>query len=285
MENFTQIVLSRLNCKDDRTKIILTKLITHLHNFIRDVKPNEEEFFRAIDFLTRTGQTCNDKRQEFILLSDVLGVSMLVDAINHANNNSMTESTVKGPFHAKAKMLKHGDNIASGPEAETGEQTVIYGQVTDENGNPIENALADVWQSNDAGFYDVQDEHQPEMNLRGIFKADAHGRFWFKAIRPAAYPVPTDGPVGEILRAMGRHPMRPAHIHFMITADGYETLITHLFIKNDPYLDSDAVFGVKESLIVDFIPDHSTAKADTLGFRIPFYEITYNFKLKEKSFF
>ena len=283
MENFTQNVLSRLNCKDQRTKFILTKLISHLHDFIHDVKPTEKEFFRAIDFLTRTGQTCNDKRQEFILLSDVLGASMFIDAINHAINNNATDSTVKGPFHAKAKMMNHGDNIANGPEAETGEQTVIYGQVTDENGIPIENALADIWQSNDTGFYDVQDEHQPEMNLRGIFMTDVKGKFWFKTIKPAPYPVPTDGPVGEILRAMGRHPMRPAHIHFMITANGYETLITHLFVKGDPYLDSDAVFGVKDSLIVDFIPDHSKEKATALDFRIPFYEITYNFGLKQKN--
>jgi len=285
MENFTQTVLSGLDCKDHRNKFILEKLITHLHDFIRDVKPTEEEFFKAVDFLTRTGQTCNDKRQEFILLSDVLGASMLIDAINHATNNNVTESTVKGPFHAKAKMMNHGDSIANGPEAGTGEQTVIYGEVTDENGNPIENALVDVWQSNDTGFYDVQDNNQPEMNLRGIFKTDENGKFWFKTIKPAPYPVPTDGPVGEILRAMGRHPMRPAHIHFMIAAEGYETLITHLFVKGDPYLNSDAVFGVKDSLIINFVPDHSKEKATALNFRIPFYEIFYSFRLKQKNHF
>jgi protocatechuate 3,4-dioxygenase beta subunit len=282
MENFTLKVLSRLDCKGDRTNLILTKLITHLHDFIRDVKPTEEEFFRAIDFLTRTGQTCTDKRQEFLLLSDILGVSMLVDAINHTNNDRVTESTVKGPFHTKAKMMEHGDNIANGPEAESGEQVVIYGQVTDANGKPIENAFVDVWQSNESGFYDVQDANQPEKNLRGIFKTDTSGKFWFKTIKPAPYPVPTDGPVGEILRAMGRHPMRPAHIHFMISEVGHEQLVTHLFVKDDPYLNSDAVFGVKDSLIVDFIPDYSKEKANALSFRVPFYEITYNFKLKRK---
>ena len=284
MKNFTEMVLARLDCKDDRTKIVLTKLITHLHDFIRDVKPTEEEFFKVINFLTRTGQTCTNKRQEFILLSDVLGASMLIDAINHATNNSTTESTVQGPFHAKAKTMMQGDNIATGPEAETAEQTVIYVKVTDKNGNAIENAMVDVWQSNDSGFYDVQDEHQPEMNLRGVFTTDANGKVWFKTIKPAPYPIPTDGPVGEILRAMGRHPMRPAHIHFMISAKGYEQLITHLFVKNDPYLDSDAVFGVKDSLIVDFIPDHSKEKASALNFRVPFYQISYNFKLRRKDF-
>jgi hydroxyquinol 1,2-dioxygenase len=262
----------------------LTQLITHLHDFIRAVKPTEEEFLKAIDFLTRTGQTCTDKRQEFILLSDVLAVSMLIDAINHATDNNTTASTVKGPFYAKAKMMQHGDNISNGSEAETGEQTVIYGEITDEDGNAIENAVIDIWQSNDIGFYDVQDNNQPETNLRGVFKTDESGKFWFKTIKPAPYPVPTDGPVGEILRAMGRHPMRPAHIHFMVTSKGYETLITHLFVKDDPYLDSDAVFGVKDSLIVDFIPDYSKEKANALGFRVPFYDITYNFKLKQKEF-
>jgi len=159
---------------------------------------------------------------------------------------------------------------------------VIYGQVTDANGRSIENVLVDVWQSNDSGFYDVQDDNQPEKNLRGIFKTDTRGQFWFKTIKPAPYPVPTDGPVGEILRVMGRHPMRPSHIHFMITGAGYEQLITHLFVKDDPYLNSDAVFGIKDSLIVDFIPNYSNEKANALGFRVPFYEITYNFKLKRK---
>jgi protocatechuate 3,4-dioxygenase beta subunit len=280
MDNFTKLVLSRLTCEEGRTKEILTKLTTHLHDFVRDVQPTEAEWFQAIDFLTRTGQTCTDKRQEFILFSDVLGVSMLVDSINHQNEKNVTETTVTGPFHTRAKLMALGDNIANGPEWERGEPTLVSGTVSDSEGKPIANALVDVWQSDDIGYYDIQDVNQPEMNLRGVFKTDENGRFWFKTIKPAAYPVPTDGPVGELLRASGRHAMRPAHIHFMISADGYERLITHLFVKGDEYLDSDAVFGVKDSLILDFVPQTSQEKAKELGFTPPFHEVHYDFKLK-----
>jgi protocatechuate 3,4-dioxygenase beta subunit len=283
MENFTETVLSRLNVEEGRTKEILTKLITHLHNFVRDVEPTEAEWFNAVDFLTRTGQMCTDKRQEFILFSDVLGVSMLVDSINHKDENGITETTVTGPFHAQAKHLALGDNIATGPEWERGEPTIVSGTVTDSSGKPLANVEVDVWQSDDIGFYDVQDVNQPEMNLRGVFKTDANGYFWFKTIKPAAYPVPTDGPVGELLRASGRHAMRPAHIHFMISADGYERLTTHLFVKGDEYLDSDAVFGVKDSLILEFVPQKSKKKAKELGFKTPFYEVSYDFKLKNQA--
>jgi protocatechuate 3,4-dioxygenase beta subunit len=281
MENLTKEVLNRLTIEEGRTKEILTKLITHLHDFVSDVQPTEEEWFNAIDFLTRTGQTCTDKRQEFILFSDVLGVSMLVDSINH-KDMSVTESTVTGPFHAQAKQMTLGENIATGPEWERGEPAIVSGTVSDSSGNPLANVEIDVWQSDDIGFYDIQDVNQPEMNLRGVFKTDADGKFWFKTIKPAAYPVPTDGPVGELLRASGRHAMRPAHIHFMISANGYERLITHLFVKGDEYLDSDAVFGVKDSLILDFIPQNDVEKARELGFKTPFYEVNYDFKLKNK---
>lgn len=283
MDNFTKLVLSRLACEEGRSKEILTKLITHLHDFVRDVQPSEAEWFQAIDFLTRTGQTCTDKRQEFILLSDVLGVSMLVDSINHKNEKDVTETTVTGPFHTEAKLMALGDNIANGPEWERGEPTIVSGTVSDSNGKPIVNALVDVWQSDDIGYYDIQDVNQPDMNLRGVFKTDENGHFWFKTIKPAAYPVPTDGPVGELLRASGRHAMRPAHIHFMISADGYERLITHLFVKGDEYLNSDAVFGVKDSLILDFIPQTAEAKAKELGIKTPFYEVHYDFKLKTSN--
>lgn len=283
MDNFTKLVLSRLACEEGRNKEILSKLITHLHDFVRDVQPTEAEWFQAIDFLTRTGQTCTDKRQEFILLSDVLGVSMLVDSINHKNEKDVTETTVTGPFHTEAKLMALGDNIANGPEWERGEPTIVSGTVSDSNGKPIVNALVDVWQSDDIGYYDIQDVNQPDMNLRGVFKTDENGRFWFKTIKPAAYPVPTDGPVGELLRASGRHAMRPAHIHFMISADGYERLITHLFVKGDEYLNSDAVFGVKDSLILDFIPQTAEAKAKELGIKTPFYEVHYDFKLKTSN--
>jgi protocatechuate 3,4-dioxygenase beta subunit len=281
MDDFTKMVLSRLACEEGRTKEILTKLIIHLHDLVRDVKPTEVEWYKAIDFLTRTGQKCSDKRQEFILLSDVLGISMLVDSINHKDEKNVTETTVTGPFHSKAKMMSMGENIATGPEKERGEPTLVTGLVTDSTGEPIVDALVDVWQSDDIGYYDIQDVNQPDMNLRGVFKTDSVGQFAFKTIKPAAYPVPTDGPVGELLRASGRHAMRPAHIHFMISAEGYERLITHLFVKGDQYIKSDAVFGVKDSLILEFVPQNDTVEAERLGFKIPYYKLRYNFKLKK----
>lgn len=280
-ENLTDAVLARINTEDGRTREVLMKLVTHLHAFIRDVEPTEAEWLRAIDFLTRTGQTCDDKRQEFILLSDVLGVSMLVDAINHRQAGGVTETTVTGPFHAQAPPLAMGTNIATGPEKERGEPTVVRGQVNDLDGNPIAGATLDVWQSDDIGYYDLQDVNQPEMNLRGIFKTGRDGRYWFRTIKPSSYPVPTDGPVGELLRAAGRHPMRPAHIHFMVSAPGYERVITHVFVEGDEYLESDAVFGVKDSLVVDFVKNESPEAANQYDFKTPFYEVDFDFNLKQ----
>lgn len=282
-ENLTQTVLDRTNTNDPRMRELIQKLIIHSHAFIRDVEPTEDEWFKAIDFLTRTGQKCDDKRQEFILLSDMLGISTLVDAINHRDPAGITETTVTGPFHAAALVMEMGSNIARGEEAERGEPTVARGRILDMEGKPIEGARVDVWQSNDIGYYDLQDVNQPEMNLRGIFITGPDGVYWFRTVKPSSYPVPVDGPVGELLNAAGRHPMRPAHIHFMITAPGYENLITHVFVEGDEYLDSDAVFGVKESLIVPFIQNDSADEADRYGFDAPFHEVDYDFTLRKSS--
>jgi len=282
-DNLVDIVLERLNSESERDYEVISKFIKHIHAFIKDLEPTEEEWFKAIDFLTRTGQTCNDKRQEFILLSDVLGVSMLVDSINHRTKKNITETTVTGPFHTSALNFEMGDNIARGDEGKRGEPMVMRGLILDENNRPLEKALIDVWQSNDIGYYDIQDTKQPEMNLRGVFETDETGEFWFRTIKPKAYPVPTDGPVGELLRASGRHPMRPAHIHFWIKADGCQQLITHLFVAGDEHLDSDAVFGVKESLILDFKLNHSTEDADKWQVESPFYDVVYDFKLARQK--
>lgn len=280
-ENLTDAVLAQINAPNPRTQQIATSLVKHLHAFVREVEPTEAEWFTAIDFLTRTGQKCDEKRQEFILLSDTLGVSMLVDAINHRREQStITESTVLGPFHAPALTMELGANIARGPEAERGEPCVVRGRVLDPAGRPIPGATLDVWQAADDGFYDVQPEsNQPEMNLRGIFRADEQGAFWFRTIKPRHYPIPTDGPVGELLLATGRHPMRPAHIHFLIDAPGYQRLVTHLFVRGDDYLASDAVFGVKDSLVVDFVRNESATAAARYQVRSPFYEVEYDFCL------
>ena len=278
----TDLVISRIKAENSRNQEVLTKLVKHLHAFVKDVEPTEAEWFTAIKFLTQTGQKCDDKRQEFILFSDVLGVSMLVDAINHRSKSSITETTVKGPFHAAAQRYEAGENIARGSEAERGEATVVRGRVLTSDGKPIANATLDVWQSDDIGYYDVQDVNQPQMNLRGIFTTNAQGEFWFRTIKPAAYPVPTDGPVGDLLRASGRHAMRPAHIHFWIKAEGYQDIITHLFVEGDEYLESDAVFGVKDSLVIPFVKNTDAGQAAKWKVTSPFYEAQYDFTLAKK---
>jgi hydroxyquinol 1,2-dioxygenase len=252
-ETLTEAVVARLaRTEDPRFKSVMTALIRHLHAFVREVELTEAEWAAAINFLTATGHKCDGDRQEFILLSDVLGVSMLVDAINHASGNGVTESTVLGPFYIEgAPDLPMGFDISHGG---AGEPTEVSGRVLTPDGKPIKDAVLDVWQTAPNGFYSTQDPNQDRYNLRGRFRTDASGSYFFRTIKPTSYPVPTDGPVGTILNAMGRHPMRPAHLHFIVTAPGYERLTTHLFVDGDPYLDSDVVFGVKNSLIVPFKP-------------------------------
>jgi catechol 1,2-dioxygenase len=274
----TAAVIERMaNCRDERLRQIMTSVVTHLHAIVKEVEPTFEEWAFAIDFLTRTGQICDDKRQEFILLSDTLGVSMLVDAINHRRNSAATESTVLGPFHVDgAPHLQMGDSISRDGK---GEPLHMSGKVLDESGAPIEGALLDVWQTSADGFYDVQDARQPDMNLRGQFVTGQDGRYFFRTVKPSSYPIPSDGTVGTMLAALGRHPMRPAHVHFIVHAPGYQSVTTHVFVDGDPYLDSDAVFGVKESLIVPFVHHDDPPAAERLSLRNPFYTAEYDFVL------
>ncbi|UUZ73680.1 intradiol ring-cleavage dioxygenase [Polaromonas sp. P1(28)-8] len=251
-DNITQAVIARLaNTSDPRLKEIMTALVQHLHAFAREVKLTEAEWLKGIEFLTATGQHCNDKRQEFILLSDVLGLSMLTVAMNNDKPQGCTEATVFGPFYVEgAPHYENGDDIANGA---SGEPCQVRGVVRGLNGEPVANAAIEVWQADDEGHYDVQ---KPELNhaqARGVLKSRADGSFDFRTIVAEAYPIPTDGPVGDMLKATKRHPWRPAHLHFMIKAEGYETLITHVFREGDPYLDSDAVFGVRQSLVADWV--------------------------------
>lgn len=250
--NSEDAVLARLdNCQDPRFRQIIESAIRHLHGFVKEVEPTMEEWFQAIQFLTATGQMCDDRRQEWILASDVLGVSMLVDAVNHRRPGGATENTVLGPFHMDhAPERAMGDSICIDGK---GKPCHVSGIVTDEDGKPIAGAKLDVWQTNDDGFYNIQQpDEQPEFNMHGVFETGVDGRYYFTTVKPLPYSVPTDGPVGRLLDGMGRHAMRPAHIHFIVTAPGYEDLVTHIFADGDPYLDSDAVFGVKESLIAQF---------------------------------
>ncbi|MFF2842405.1 dioxygenase [Paenarthrobacter sp. NPDC057981] len=271
-ETLTAAVIDSFkNTPDDRLKEILESLTRNLHTFVREVSPSIEEWEAAIDFLTATGQKCDDVRQEFILLSDVLGVSMMVETINDAETPDATDSTVLGPFHmveSPARAL--GDNVS--PESE-GDICVVRGKIVSVSGEPIPGAQIDVWQANTKGFYDVQ---QPGIqsigNGRGLLHADENGEFHFRSVVPAYYPIPTDGPVGSLLNATARHPYRPAHIHFIVTAPGFKELTTHIFVGGSEYIDSDAVFAVKESLVKPFTVNSDPAAATGFGVGSPFVE-------------
>ena len=274
----TAEVLKRFeNTDNPRVKQIVTKLISHLHAFVREVELTEEEWFESIKFLTETGQKCTDTRQEFILLSDTIGVSMLVDLINHRKPDGATESTVFGPFYtAGAPEMESGGNIA---RQDDGPACVVSGQVTDLKGAPIKNALLDVWQTSSNGFYDSQDPSQPEFNMRGKFRTDENGNYCIHTAVPVSYPIPVDGPVGKMLNLTGRHPNRPAHIHFIVSAEGFEPVTTHLFDESDPYVDSDAVFGVKSSLLCKFVRHEAKEEAAKYNVAAPFYTVDYDFAL------
>lgn len=238
---------------DARLARVMASLVSHLHAFVKDVALTQDEWSQAIDFLTRTGKICDENRQEYILLSDVLGVSMLVDAINNRRPQGATENTVLGPFHVDGvPEYPMGASITKDGGRETCQ---FEGTVTDLDGTPLEGVRIDVWSDNEDGFYDVQQPGvQPAHNNRGVFVTGKDGRYWFQGIRPVSYPIPDDGPVGQLLAQLGRHPYRPAHMHFIISRAGFETVITHTFVAGDAYLDSDAVFGVKQSLIATFVP-------------------------------
>ena len=273
----TDAVLARMeNCPNPRLKEIMTSVVKHLHAVVQEVEPTPEEWMAAIEFLTETGHWCKDGRQEYILMSDTLGVSMLVDAINHRKPSGATESTVLGPFHVDgAPEMANDSNIC---KEDRGDSCFVNCRVLDMANNPIAGAKVDLWHARDDGFYDVQLPGDA-TDLRGIFTTDAEGRFYFRTILPLYYPVPTDGPVGRMLTALGRHPYRPAHIHFIVSADGYEPVTTHLFVEGDPYLDSDAVFGVKQSLIKRFEKHDDPEDAAKRGVKVPFYTVEHDFRL------
>ncbi|MFF4503516.1 intradiol ring-cleavage dioxygenase [Streptomyces sp. NPDC001401] len=263
---------------DPRLRELLAALTRHLHAFARESRLTQQEWERAIGFLTATGQTCTDTRQEFVLLSDVLGVSMLVETINSDGRAGATESTVLGPFHMTESPVRElGANIDL---VGGGEPCVVSGRVLSRNGTPLPGTVVDVWQANDQGFYDVQQpEVQPPGNGRGLFTADAEGRFWFRTCVPSPYPIPTDGPVGDLLRATARHPYRPAHIHFIASAVGHTPVTTHIFVAGSDHLDSDAVFAVKPSLVQDFTTTDDPSLAREFGIPNPFRHARFDLVL------
>ncbi|MET7683852.1 intradiol ring-cleavage dioxygenase [Streptomyces sp. NPDC005423] len=264
---------------DPRLRDVLTGLIRHLHAFARETRLTHKEWERAVRFLTETGQTCTETRQEFILLSDVLGLSMLVETVNAERTPGATESTVLGPFHlteSPVRALGADIDLVGG-----GEPCVVSGRVVSADGTPLPGAVLDVWQADADGYYDVQrPDVQPPGNGRGLFAADTEGRFWFRTCVPSPYPIPTDGPVGELLSATGRHPYRPAHIHFIASADGHTPVTTHIFVKGGDYLDSDAVLAVRESLVKDFARTEDPALAKEFGITGPFRHARFDLVLE-----
>jgi hydroxyquinol 1,2-dioxygenase len=265
---------------DPRAKFLLQELVKSLHDYVRKTDLSFDEWQYAIDFLTRTGQKCTPIRQEFILLSDVLGVSMLVDAVNHRERDGATETTVLGPFYVgEHKAMPHGSDISPGLG---GEPMFVQSRVTDLEGRPLANVPVDVWHADDEGFYDSQ---RPGYEITGPssrarFITDADGRISFRTILPCSYPIPTDGPVGELILSVKRHPMRPAHVHFLVNAPGHEPLITHVFIEGDKYLDSDVVFGVKDELVSTIEKRSAPAMPDGQKVDGPWHLMTYNFRMK-----
>lgn len=290
-DELTQAVLERLSGADDpRFALIMRSLITHLHAFVREVDLKPDEWMTGIQFLTAVGQACADKRQEFILLSDTLGASMMVVMLDqlraaaHAKGclrmTEATEATVQGPYYWEgAPQVPLGADIAQGVN---GEPAFYSGRVTDTHGQPLTGALLDIWSGDGDGVYDMQVEGGG-MAARARIQTDAEGRYWFWSIKPSYYPVPVDGPVGRMLGGMGRHPNRPGHIHMKVSAPGHAPLTTHLFVANSPYIDSDAVFGVRPSLIVDYEAHPAGRAPDGREMARPYWSAHYDFRLEPQA--
>ena len=274
----TAVVATMESTPDRRLREVMASLVRHLHAFVRDIKPSEREFERAIEFLNGIGQATHDKHNEGILISDVLGISTLVGLLNNPSWGGETEAALLGPFwRAAAPDCAPGDNIAR--SATPGAALFARGRVRDAEGKPIPGALIDVWQASPVGLYENQDPDQDDMNLRGRFRADDAGNWHVRSVKPAGYPIPMDGPVGELLRAQHRPHYRPAHVHFMVSAPGYQTLVTQVFLDDCPHLETDVTFSVVQSLIGDFVrhDDPAEAPGPVEG---PWYSLAYDFTLR-----
>src|SRR5919106_1596588 len=281
-DTLTDEVVARLKAtKDKRLREIMTAAVKHLHAFAREVNLTEEEWFEGIKFLTSVGQKCDGKRQEFILLSDVLGLSMMIVALNHKTMPGATDATVLGPFFAHgAKEYGYGADLREGATMK-GEDVWVSGRVLSVDGKPIPGATLDIWQAKADGIYDLQTAG--EFELRGRVKANEKGEYAFASYKPKFYSVPIDGPVGDLIRATGNHHMRPAHMHAIVSAPGYQQVITHVFVEGDPHLDGDAVFAVKNSLVAKYKKVNDAAQAKKLGLSNPFLKLTWDFRLSPES--
>jgi hydroxyquinol 1,2-dioxygenase len=268
---------------DQRFRQVFVCLVQHLHDFAREVRLTGDEWFTAMDFLERTGKISTPTRQEFVLLSDILGLSMLLDKINEHTGASVTDSALLGPFYVEGRPeADNGDDISDGV---TGTSMFVTGRVVNEQGEPIAGAKVDTWHSDGEGFYDVQQTEKlhDQLAMRALLTTDDDGRFWYRSISPRYYPVPTDGPCGEILRAANRSPMRPQHVHFWVHAEGYQPLITQVFLKDDPYIGRDAVFADQTSLMADFVRHEPGVAPDGTSVDEPFVTLDWTLALATQS--
>ena len=276
------VVASFANTPNPRLRQLMTSLVRHLHAFARENDLTHDEWFAGLKFLTETGQFSTEKRPEFIILSDTLGLSMMVVSLTHARAcgegaSEATEATVEGPFYwPGAPDLPLGADIGKGVP---GEPALYSGRVTDVDGKPLAGAVLDVWSGDGEGKYDVQLADEPTMKARGRFRTDAEGRYWFWSIMPAFYPIPDDGTVGKMLRATNRSIYRPGHMHMMVSAEGHVPLTTHLFVADSPYINEDAVFGKRDSLVVDFENHAPGTATDGREMKVPYHSTTYDFRL------
>jgi len=258
-----------------RLKQIMDAAVRHLHAFVRDVDLTPEEWIQGMQFLTAVGQACTPLRQEFILLSDVLGVSAVVNALHDRKAKELgSQSSLLGPFYREGvPELPLGAQIVEKP---TAEELVVHGKITDTDGTPLPNALIQVWQTSERGLYDLQERNGESLDMRGNFRTDADGKYYFRTVRPKGYSIPMDGPVGDLVHAQGRHGMRPSHIHMLIGADGHRELVTALYFGDDDFIDSDTVFGVSGSLVVEAKDD---AESPVKGLRA----VRYDFRLAQAA--
>ncbi len=275
----TDAVLAAMaGATEPRLRQVMDAFVRHSHAFIREVKPTEDEFYAALMWIASLGHHTHKTNNEVVLAADVLGLSTLVDLLNNHADSGETMSALLGPFYrANAPVCANGEDIAR--SRTPGPALLVRGRVLDVDGTPLAGALVDVWQSSPVGLYDNQDPEQDNMNLRGRFRTDAEGRYWFRSVRPAGYPVPTDGPVGHLLRAQHRHPYRPAHVHFIVSAPEHRTLITQIFVDDDEYLETDVVFGVKQPIVGGFRRHEQSDEAQFPGVQPPFYTLDYDFRL------
>jgi len=279
-DNITDLAVERwATAHDARTAELMTALVRHLHDFAREVRLTEAEWMAAIQWLNRTGQISNEKREEFILTSDVLGLSMLVVQMNHRFDPRATPATVLGPFHIEGSPeLGYGDDMSQGL---AGTPLVLHGTVTDLDGAPVAGAVLDLWQADNDGLYESQHADVDEARLRAKYTTREDGSYCVRTVAPLGYTIPMDGPVGDLIAGTDISHFRPAHVHFLINVPGYEPLITHLFEQGADYLDSDVVFGVKEELVVNYERRESGSTPDGRTIDQPWFEARYDFVLQK----